>query len=107
MILLIEDDPLLRRASGRALRAAGYQVLLAGSVTEALAVLETARGITAIVSDYDLPDGTADDVYQALGLTSLRCILYSGNAEAQIEGWPKFTKPNIQSVIAMLKEWGV
>lgn len=112
MILLVEDDPILRRASSRALRAAGYQVLPADSVMQAIAVLQTSHKLSAIVSDYDLGDGTAEDIAVAVqhiyvDTPNQRCILYSANSQANVEGWPKFMKPNIQSVIAMLKEWKV
>jgi CheY-like chemotaxis protein len=42
-ILLVDDDPSVRRSLGRLLRAHDYEVLEAGNVAEALRILSTTR----------------------------------------------------------------
>lgn len=59
-ILLVEDDPLVRRSLSRALVRAGFHVVAAGSGEQALHLLEMLGGeslFRAVLSDYDLGDG--------------------------------------------------
>ena len=61
LLLLVEDNDLLRRTMSRALLAYGYEVHPAAAVTEAV---ELARRTVfdVVLSDYHLPDGTGADV---------------------------------------------
>ncbi|MBB5207433.1 ATP-binding protein [Chiayiivirga flava] len=65
-VLLVEDDAELRGLLRDALRAAGCDVLAAGRVREAQALARDAERIDAVVSDFDLPDGTADELFADL-----------------------------------------
>lgn len=56
-VLLLEDEPLLRRALTRRLRRAGADVLAVGTVAAARAALRSGRGFDAVLFDVHLPDG--------------------------------------------------
>ncbi|HWK27639.1 MAG TPA: response regulator transcription factor [Solirubrobacter sp.] len=57
MLLLVEDDPLARTFLADNLTADGYEMLVAGTLDDALRALEGGRPDLAIV-DLRLPDGT-------------------------------------------------
>jgi DNA-binding response OmpR family regulator len=61
MILLVEDEPLIRMVTADALVDAGFQVMEAGNATDALARLgDTAITFEAVVVDLGLPDQPGD-----------------------------------------------
>ena len=60
-LLLVEDDPLIRRPMATRLRTAGHRVREADSVAAALKLIPTETCDAALV-DYRLPDGTGFDV---------------------------------------------
>ena len=60
-ILIVEDDELLLDALGGQLQQLGYAVFTAGSVTEALALLE-AESVDGIVLDLGLPGASGLDL---------------------------------------------
>jgi DNA-binding NtrC family response regulator len=102
-ILVVDDDALVRRALFRQLTRAGYLVSVAASV----------RDVThhkypppdAVVCDFDLPDGTAMDVYGALNQPK-HFIVHTGNAGAYVPpDIPRFTKPDVAGVLEQLKRW--
>jgi CheY-like chemotaxis protein len=53
-VLIIDDDPLIRRAYGRLLSAGGWSVTSTGSPTTAAALYAQAD---VVLSDWDMPDG--------------------------------------------------
>lgn len=78
-ILLVDDDPLVRRSIFRMLRVHGFHVVQAGSGEQALHLLEQLGGehaFDAILSDYNLGDGMDGDHLMA-------CIA---------ESYPKLTR---------------
>ena len=85
-VLLVDDEPSVRRVAARALTRHGWQVLAAESAEAALALLETTPppALAAIVTDLVMPgqDGTAlvRAVRARLGLPTLPAILVSGYA---------------------------
>lgn len=83
-ILVVEDDALLRRTYERTLEQAGYEVVSAGSVTQARECYGGTREFVAAVVDYRLPDGTALAVVQELIDRSPLCrsVVVTGTAEA-------------------------
>jgi PAS domain S-box-containing protein len=57
MILLVEDDPQLRRTSASTVQALGYGVVTAADAAEALALLDSETGIDLLFTDIVLPGG--------------------------------------------------
>lgn len=59
-VLVVDDEPELRAVHTRVLERAGYRVLLADDAAGALAALAADPGVTAVVSDVNMPgmDGT-------------------------------------------------
>ncbi|MGH7088599.1 MAG: response regulator, partial [Stellaceae bacterium] len=56
-VLIVEDEEPVRRVAAEALEIAGYRVLLAGSGSEALAVLQEVGRVDLVVSDIVMPGG--------------------------------------------------
>ncbi|MGB3281462.1 MAG: CHASE3 domain-containing protein [Methylovirgula sp.] len=56
VILVVEDDPLMRQMSADALRDLGYTVLDSGSATEALAIIDASPEIRLLFTDVVMPD---------------------------------------------------
>ncbi|WP_170109328.1 ATP-binding protein [Celeribacter persicus] len=79
--LLVEDDVDVRRALCRKLTATGFTVLETSDADEALDVLSVVQGITAVISDIDMP-GAMNGVDLARRLTDsrpdLHVVLMSG-----------------------------
>ena len=59
-VLVVDDEPLVRRLSRRMLEHAGYEVHEAADAPEAIAVLAESGGFDVVVSDLQMPmDGEA------------------------------------------------
>jgi two-component system CheB/CheR fusion protein len=75
-VLLVEDNDDSAAAMAEFLRLHGYDVRVAGSVREALALLE---GTDVLISDIALPDGTGHDLMRSVGThRGVRGIALSG-----------------------------
>jgi len=104
-VLVVDDDALVRRALLRRLTSAGYLVRLAASVRDAVTFEQNAPAADAVVCDFDLPDGTAIDVYGSLNQPK-RFIVYTGNSAAYVPtDIPRFTKPDVDGVLEQLAQW--
>jgi DNA-binding response OmpR family regulator len=67
MILLVEDEPLIRMVTAEMLGDAGFQVEEAATATEAMAKLSAATsGIEAAIIDVGLPDRPGDALAQEM-----------------------------------------
>jgi CheY-like chemotaxis protein len=55
-ILVVEDEPALRRIALRILGAAGYDVLLADRAEDALSRIALGQPINLVICDLNLPD---------------------------------------------------
>ena len=55
LVLIVEDEPLLRLHAVTMLDDAGYATVEAGTAAEAIGHLETNAGIRAVFTDIDLP----------------------------------------------------
>jgi DNA-binding NtrC family response regulator len=82
-LLLVEDDFPTRWTAAEFFRAAGYTVIEAVDVAEALAVLLTGKLIDAVFSDVNLPDdpggGTFLSDWLAKHRPNVPVLLTSGN----------------------------
>ncbi len=90
-VLLVEDEPFVRRIAERALSRLGWRVLAAESTEDALALLGRQPGLRlgAIVTDLVMPgeDGTAlvRLVRERSGVADLPAILVSGYAAEELQ----------------------
>ncbi len=82
-ILLVDDEPAIQRAVGPLLRARGYQVEVAGTGAEALALVAD-RSPDLVVLDLGLPDLEGTEVCRRIRLTSKMpiVVLSARGAEA-------------------------
>lgn len=65
MILVVDDDSLVRGAIARAVTELGYLVVEAGDGAAALAAIETG-GVTLVILDYVMPDMDGAEVARAI-----------------------------------------
>jgi CheY-like chemotaxis protein len=86
IILLVEDEDLLRETTGEYLRLSGYTVIEAASAGEALAAFVAGERVDAVFSDVHLPGGTMDGLRLALWVRrhhrGVPVLLTSGQGEA-------------------------
>lgn len=82
-ILLVEDDPLVRKALERILEKSGHEVVAVGDGVEALAALDALDAVHCVVSDVAMPnmDGEALARHLADSRPELPMVLISGNRE--------------------------
>jgi DNA-binding NtrC family response regulator len=106
-ILLMDDDPAVRRAVAEFLRLEEYEIVEAEDLKSAYQVLETDSPDIAVI-DFDLPDGNALQFLTALKSMnlSLKCIVLTGHGSIDLavkaikEGADQFlTKPVQFSVL--------
>lgn len=55
LILIVEDDPLIRWSGAETLEDAGFEVLEAANADDALTLLETHSLVTVLFTDIDMP----------------------------------------------------
>jgi CheY-like chemotaxis protein len=83
-ILLVEDEAFVRQVTAEVLASAGYQLVIAGSATEALEACRTSRqSIDLLLADVVLPGKSGcelADEFESL-CPQARILLMSGHAE--------------------------
>ncbi|MCB9595332.1 MAG: PAS domain-containing protein [Sandaracinaceae bacterium] len=87
LILLIEDDPLIRELVSNILVADGYRVAAVGSIEAARDRLRAdASPIALVLSDWSLPDGSGPQVCEAVAdrVAPSRILFVSGHPPAQL-----------------------
>lgn len=116
-VLVAEDDVIVRIVIADDLRFAGFEVIEAGSGTEALAHLSTDRHVDLILSDVHMP-GRLNGIDLAVivmdRFPQTRIILSSGSTDghelASISGIPFIDKPyrpeTILALVALLLKDG-
>lgn len=84
MVLVVEDEPLLRSITGEFLRLSGYVVIEATNATEAIAVIDRGERPDVVFSDVSLP-GSVDGLGLARRLRrrqpDMQVMLTSGYGE--------------------------
>lgn len=109
-VLVAEDDVIVRIVIADDLRFAGFEVIEAGSGTEALAHLSTDRHVDLILSDVHMPGRLNGIDLAAIVMDRFpqtRIILCSGSADAHemvgISGIPFIDKPyRPETIIALV-----
>lgn len=106
VILVVEDEPLLRIAAIDMVESAGFAAIEASGATEAIAILETRPDICIVFSDIDMPLGI-DGIKLAAVIRerwpSIEIILVSGQVNPPFVGLPArslfFSKPYKESQV--------
>ncbi|MDK4724949.1 response regulator [Rhizobium phaseoli] len=84
IVLVVEDEPLIRLFLADALEDAGFAVLEAGSVLEAVGVLGLRSDVDAVFTDVDMPVGlTGIDLARMVASVSphIGIVVTSGRAD--------------------------
>jgi DNA-binding NtrC family response regulator len=80
-VLVVEDEPIIRFTLTDALEEAGYTVLEASNVLEAVAIIGKKNDISAVITDIDMPGGLSGlDLVHMLGTSQehMAVIVTSG-----------------------------
>jgi CheY-like chemotaxis protein len=83
VVLIVEDEILIRMLLSEALRHAGYDVVEAANADEALTVLEVSNAPDVLITDVKMPgamDGFALAAHARQGKPGLKVIVTSGHA---------------------------
>ncbi len=95
-LLVVEDQPEVRRFVAEVLRAAGCRVHEAEDAEEALRLAERERGIELLLTDVSMPGMNGEELARELTrkLPELRVLLMSGYARTEtLPGWTVLAKP--------------
>jgi len=86
-VVLVEDEPLVRKVTSRVLREAGYEVLAFADGEEAWGFLEHMGPIDCVLTDVSMPRLDGEELAARLGRThpQLPIIMMSGNREPHPE----------------------
>ncbi|MCK1714304.1 CheY-like chemotaxis protein [Bradyrhizobium sp. LM2.7] len=92
LVLVVEDDILLRWTAAEALQAAGFDVIEAGSAIEAISILEKRVDIRAVFTDVQMP-GSIDGLKLAHLISfrwpPIRIIATSGKVKLRDDDLPE------------------
>jgi CheY-like chemotaxis protein len=107
VVLVVEDDPLIRMDAVWIIEDAGYTVLEAASADEAISILETRFDITTIFTDVEMP-GSMDGLKLAFAVRDrwppVRIIIASGRIRPEANEMPRdalfLNKPYSQTQVA-------
>ena len=83
VVLLVEDEPLVRLTQVDILREAGFWVLEAENADEAFETLRRRQGVSVVLTDVDMPgsiDGFEFACLVAQGWPEVRVLVISGKA---------------------------
>lgn len=86
LILIVEDDPLIRWSGAETLADAGFEVLEAANADDALTLLETHGSVSVLFTDIDMPgqlDGLDLARIAAHRWPFIHIIVASGRKEPQ------------------------
>jgi PAS domain S-box-containing protein len=88
-ILVVEDDPRVRRVTAARLRESGYHILEAATATEALEILDRGAHVDLLFTDVVMPGGMTGDQLAAkvrAERPAITILLTSGYAEPVVAG---------------------
>lgn len=92
VVLIVEDEPLLRMAAQEMVEDAGFCALIAGSAEEAIAILETRSDIGIVFTDIHMP-GRMDGLRLAAAVRDrwppVRIIVTSGLGNPSVDELPE------------------
>lgn len=92
VVLIVEDDPLIRWSGAETLAEAGFEVLEAANAEEALALLDACGGASVLFTDVEMPgpmDGFELAKIAAARWPSMHIIIASGRREPHARRIPR------------------
>lgn len=100
VILIVEDEPLVRLAAVRTIEEAGFEIIEAADADEAIRILESRRDIRVVFTDIHMP-GSMDGLKLAHAVRNrwppIKIIVTSGRGRLTEQDLPKdgrfFAKP--------------
>ena len=112
VVLVIEDEPLLRMMALSVVEEAGFEAVEARDAELAIAILEARTDISVVFSDIDMP-GSMDGLKLAAAIRDrwppIEIILTSGHIRVDDESIPAktvfFTKPYDHAEVASTLRW--
>lgn len=113
LVLVVEDEALLRMAAADMVETAGFEVVEAANATEAVVMLESRLDIRIVFSDIDMPMGIDGMKLAALirdRWPPIEIVLVSGHLEPPAADLPArtvfFSKPYKESeIIAQIRKF--
>jgi CheY-like chemotaxis protein len=107
VILIVEDEALIRLDAADMIRDAGYDVVEAANADQAIVILESRFDITVVFTDIEMP-GSMDGLKLAAAVRGrwppIKIIATSGDARVTLDDLPKggrfLAKPYTSSEIA-------
>ncbi len=112
VVLVVDDEPLIRLSITADLEEEGFIVFEAGTADEAIEVLELHTEITLVFTDVDMP-GSMDGLKLAAFVRDrwppIKIIVTSGHRQPSVEqlpqGTPFLKKPYVSGeVVTMIRE---
>jgi CheY-like chemotaxis protein len=113
VILIVEDEALIRLDAADMIRDAGYDVVEAANADQAIVILESRFDITVVFTDIEMP-GSMDGLKLAAAIRGrwppIKIIATSGDARVTLDDLPKggrflakpYTPPEIAGAISNL-----
>ena len=106
MVLIVEDEPLIRMVAQEALAALGYRTITAGGAAEALAILQARDDIALMLTDVSMPgmDGVTLALAASAANPKLKIIMTTGFDRDNRAGldWPILRKPYLIDELAQV-----
>jgi CheY-like chemotaxis protein len=107
VVLIVDDEPLLRMAGAAMVEDAGFEPIEASNSNESIRLLESREDIGLILTDIDMPNGSLNGIKLAAAVRKrwppIAIIIVSGHqipaAEELPEGSTFYTKPYPESVV--------
>lgn len=95
VVVVVEDEPLVRMIAADCLRDDGYTVYEAASADEALDVIGAHDEVDCVFTDIDMPGMSGVELAQEVGRRWPRvvCVLTSGRGAPPEAGCPFLPKP--------------
>ena len=82
VVLVVEDEPAVRRVARKILESGGFEVVESGCCADAIDAFEAAETIDVALIDLGLPDGSGADLAERLRALGLGPVLLSSGYDA-------------------------